>query len=783
MAGYLFLILYMGVCLFFGYELLHFLLPDRQRLFLGIAPKKTTLTLIPPELFYLPAGFIIGLCLVTFFNYWIALLMTPFIPADMPVLYPANVVTICLFLYLGSFFWQKGYARRNPTAPAENREEPRRVRSSSAPEKKPAKIRKPLPLLPKFYVRTTGSMLFFGFSLALFALAAFALFYYSFHVKGHMIDAGYSVFSDLSPHTALISSFAHGLNFPTEYPHFPGEGIRYHFLFYFLCGNLNRMGLRIDHALNIPSALTMICCFMLLGVLAVLITGRRATFWLAPVLVLFRSSYAIVTQISDLAANSHIVTAAEVATLPASVSSNSVLLAIHRFFTNTVWIGDTPYDNWGLWAVNVYANQRHLILGVALLLILVILFLPHVRRMFLHVRKAEGIKDKIRQFIFSREAWLPRKSDPLKPYALLLVAILIVACMPFFHGAALIAALVLLFGMAIFSENRLAYLAVALCSVGSALLQARFFSGGASDVASLSFMPGFVVDHPDLLNIAIYLGKVMGLVSILILILLFTQKSLYRSVLILIFGLPTLFAFLFGVSKEITANHKFIQISLILFTIFLAALLAFLWKPFAPAKDSSDPNGNAAAGAAAGAASGAAAGAVARRHGAGRVFALIGTRLLAAILFVTLTATGISEWIVYYNINKNSVEMNLNSSMVDWIEKNTAPRSVFLTAPFAMNTFFLSGRFAYYGHPYYAWSAGYDTESRKEIYAQLLTGCGGNLENFTKLCHQENITYILVDNDLRSVSDFTFDESFFNNNLELVASFPDENSTIIYKVG
>jgi hypothetical protein len=152
------------------------------------------------------------------------------------------------------------------------------------------------------------------------------------------------------------------------------------------------------------------------------------------------------------------------------------------------------------------------------------------------------------------------------------------------------------------------------------------------------------------------------------------------------------------------------------------------------------------------------------------------------ILFVTLTATGISEWVVYYNLNKNSVEMSLNSSMVDWIEKNTEPRSVFLTAPFAMNTFFLSGRYAYYGHPYYAWSAGYDTEGRMGIYKQLLTGCDGSLENFLRLCHQENITYILVDNDLRNVSDFTFDESFFNNNLDLVASFPDENGTIIYKV-
>jgi hypothetical protein len=112
--------------------------------------------------------------------------------------------------------------------------------------------------------------------------------------------------------------------------------------------------------------------------------------------------------------------------------------------------------------------------------------------------------------MFCREAWLPRRNDPLRPYSLILVALLIVLCMPFFHGAALIAALVVLFGMAIFSENRLAYLAVALCAVGSALLQAQFFSGGASDVASLMFLPGFVVDHPDLLNIAIYLGKVTG---------------------------------------------------------------------------------------------------------------------------------------------------------------------------------------------------------------------------------------------------------------------------------
>lgn len=104
-----------GRSVFFGTELLYFLLPGSAAAISGIAPK-TNLSLIPTQLFYFPAGFIIGLCLITFFNYWIALLMTPFIPADMHVLYPANVVTICLFLYLGSFFWQKAICATESSA-------------------------------------------------------------------------------------------------------------------------------------------------------------------------------------------------------------------------------------------------------------------------------------------------------------------------------------------------------------------------------------------------------------------------------------------------------------------------------------------------------------------------------------------------------------------------------------------------------------------------------------------------------------------------------------------
>jgi len=70
-------IVYLVICFFFGIQLLRFLFPDPQRLFIGIAPKKSSLTLIPMVLFYYPAGFIVGLVLVTFLTYWLALLMAP----------------------------------------------------------------------------------------------------------------------------------------------------------------------------------------------------------------------------------------------------------------------------------------------------------------------------------------------------------------------------------------------------------------------------------------------------------------------------------------------------------------------------------------------------------------------------------------------------------------------------------------------------------------------------------------------------------------------------------
>ena len=67
------------------------------------------------------------------------------------------------------------------------------------------------------------------------------------------------------------------------------------------------------------------------------------------------------------------------------------------------------------------------------------------------------------------------------------------------------------------------------------------------------------------------------------------------------------------------------------------------------------------------------------------------------------------------------------------------------------------------------------------IYADLLTGCEGDVDKFRALCTQENISYFLIDSDLRNQTEFPVNEDFFATNLIEAATFA-ENETIIYKV-
>ena len=112
----------------------------------------------------------------------------------------------------------------------------------------------------------------------------------TFQYHNHTFYISAKVWSDFAAHLPLIRSFSWGQNWPPEYPLFPGEPIRYHFLFYFLVGQLEKLGLPLDWALNLPSALGFGGLLTIIYLFSKFIFQSSLTGFLAVILFLFNSS-------------------------------------------------------------------------------------------------------------------------------------------------------------------------------------------------------------------------------------------------------------------------------------------------------------------------------------------------------------------------------------------------------------------------------------------------------------------------------------------------------------
>ena len=246
------------------------------------------------------------------------------------------------------------------------------------------------------------------------------IMYYVFHISDGVLYSGFSVFGDYAPHTAMMRSFSLENNFPTQYPHFGGQDVKYHFMFQFLSGNLEYLGMPIDLAYNSVSILSLWCFFMMLYSLAKRFWGKMSAGVLAVCFMVFRSGTAFFQF-----AYEHI----QAGDLLETLSSNSS------------FIGYTANENWGLWNFNVYLNQRHLAFGLLIVALALWVFLEWLEAGCTHEEKELlWLKNRIS----SKEAWKCRK-----PETALLMGMLLGLC-AFWNGAAVIAGLLILMGFAAF---------------------------------------------------------------------------------------------------------------------------------------------------------------------------------------------------------------------------------------------------------------------------------------------------------------------------------------------
>ena len=395
-------------------------------------------------------------------------------------------------------------------------------------------------------------------------------------------------------------------------------------------------------------------------------------------------------------------------------------------------------------------------LGGTMILVLMTLFLPNLIDMFEN-RKGLKIKEKIKKFAFSKTAFITKNGDKR-----FLISLLIVMMLPYFHGSALITALLILFGMAIFSENRLSYLAVAIVAVIFSIMQTTLFSGGAGNVVGISIEPGFMAPGRSMFEILKYIFTVTGLLFLVAFLYLLINRKAYHFVLFFAFLLPVIFAFVFKLTVEIAANHKFITYATFLFDIFAASFITYTMIPIS--KESS----------------------TSKRKLVYSILSII--RFFAGlIILVVMTLTGIYEWIIFINKNKYTIQVPIGSEMQEWIITNTNNEDMFLTPMWSIHDFFLAGRPSFFGWPYYAFSAGHDTDSRGKLFEYLLSGAEEDRDNFVNICKEYKIKYFIdsdeyIDN-LREAAPrgVFYNLRFIENNFEMVAEF-EYNNTRIFKI-
>jgi len=552
-------------------------------------------------------------------------------------------------------------------------------------------------------------------------------FYLMFHTFGydsnkHEMLMNSRVWSDFGAHIPLIRSFSLGYNIPPEYPIFPGEKIRYHFLLYMIAGILEKLGLRIDYALNIPSALGFFFLTVMIYKMGKLLFNKSSVGFLAVIFFLFNGSLSFLKFFEKHPLGS--------TTLRDIVTNN-------QFSTFGPWDGNlvTAFVH-----LNIYTNQRHIALGFAIVLvILYILF----KTSFLHknlsssnnkpdslsfhnfilsfqrrastVSSAEPlesipIKQRLKNFKDRLIPWiLPLSGTGMtqkKASILLGVSIgLLASSLLFLNQAALIIGVIFLGYMFIFrATSRIPLLIAALVSVPFILY---FFQIAAPSGTPL-FEPGYLSKKPfawptfiefwihnmGLHTILIPLGIVMGPKKI----------RFFFIPLVILFIIPNMYRF----SPDMINNHKFFNFFMIIGSMYSAHAITTLWqwKPTNIAK---------------------------------KIFHT-GMRIIIVLIFPFLIFSGVLDFMPVvndYTIVLSDIPTNKDAT---FILQNTSPDAIILNSTWFYHPTSIAGRKVYNGYSFFTWSAGYDTYGREALVKEIYRS--DDRISICKILKNENISYV-----------------------------------------
>jgi DNA-binding beta-propeller fold protein YncE len=548
----------------------------------------------------------------------------------------------------------------------------------------------------------------------------------SFNSKGSKLQIANPEYSDFGPNTALMQSFAVGHNFPTEYPHFSGDRIRYHFLFYFQAGNLEFLGLDPAWSLNLLSITTLVAMLVVVMTLGEVLFNSRAVGRLGSLLFFFFGSLAYVPFLQK----------------QASVRSAIQAITHQREYLQTIF----PYrgEAWGTWSQVTYLNQRHFASAIGILLLVLVFLVIRYRAVAVKRAEAQAASDTISappnavpdtapvsvsgdpsglEGVREPQIEMPSVSVATQPtertaitaepfFATLppfIFSGVLLSLLPMWNSAAFLAAAAILGVLFILCPQRLQMIGLGVTAGLIALPQMLYLSTGSGRAHMPKLLHwGYTIDHPTAANVVKYLGFTFGAKWLLIALALIFATSLQRRFFLAVLSLLAV-AFCFQFTIEVLANQKFIHIWVIIANLFVAFALWRLWH-----------------------------------------FSLGGTTLpgkFAAVLTTLLIIPGgIIDFFPVHNTGWSEVTYK-NDALIDWLKKNTTPREIFLTDRFVNHPILMAGRRVFYGWPYYSWGAGYDASKRDRVYTALFEG--RDPWKVYHLLKENGIKYVAYDNAIR----------------------------------
>ena len=549
----------------------------------------------------------------------------------------------------------------------------------------------------------------------------------SFNIKAGKLRIANPEYSDFGPNTALIQSFAVGHNFPTEYPHFSGDRIRYHFLFYFQAGNLEFLGLDPAWSLNLLSITTLVAMLVIVMTLGEVLFNSRAVGRLGSLFFFFFGSLSYVPFLRK------------------QTSWHGAIQTVTnvREYLPSIF----PYrgDAWGTWSQVTYLNQRHFASAIGILL-LVLVFLV-IRYRALAAKRVEaragdtiiteanvpdtggvlvtgnpglphdvGVSQAETPSVAVAATPGPETIATAEPFLASLPPFIfsgvLLGLLPMFNSAVFLAAAAVLGVLFLLFPMRGQMLFLAVTAGVIAMPQMLYLSTGAGRAHMPKLLHwGYTIDHPTMLNVAKYLGFTFGFKWLLIALALVFATSVQRRFFLSVFSL-LLVAFCFQFTIEVLANQKFIHIWVIIANLFVGFALWRLWR-----------------------------------------FRLIGTTLPGKFTAIAATLLiipgGIIDFFPIHNTGWSEVTYT-NDPLIDWLNKNTTPRDIFLTDRFVNHPLLMAGRRVFYGWPYYSWGAGYDASKRDRVYMDLFQN--RDPWKVYRLLKENGITYVGFDGAVRQAS-------------------------------